>query len=238
MSEIGAAQVTRRSGPSIVWLVPLITALVGGWLIFRTLSDQAPVATISFQTAEGIEAGKTKIRYKSVEIGIVEEVSFAEDFENVILTARFNEGMDNFLRRNTRFWVVRPQLSVQGVSGLSTLVSGSYIEIDPGPGSAQNHFVGLEQMPLITTEDAGTRITLASESLNSIARGSITRAFSLARPSAMNWRATREVSTSMPSFGTLMTNWYGVIPGSGMRAAWMSPWVRTASKCARPRSSR
>ncbi|MDA0788623.1 MAG: MlaD family protein [Proteobacteria bacterium] len=172
MSEIGAAQVTRRSGPSIVWLVPLITALVGGWLIFRTLSDQAPVATISFQTAEGIEAGKTKIRYKSVEIGIVEEVSFAEDFENVILTARFNEGMDNFLRRNTRFWVVRPQLSVQGVSGLSTLVSGSYIEIDPGPGSAQNHFVGLEQMPLITTEDAGTRITLASESLNSIARGS------------------------------------------------------------------
>jgi len=80
--------------------------------------------------------------------------------------------MEDFLRRNTRFWVVRPQLSVQGVSGLSTLVSGSYIEIDPGPGSPQNHFVGMEEMPLITTEDAGTRITLISETLSSIARGS------------------------------------------------------------------
>lgn len=172
MSELDSASVSKRTGISIVWLVPLITALVGGWLVFRTLSDQAPVATISFQTAEGIEAGKTKIKYKSVEIGMVEEVSFASDFQSVVLTAKFQQGMEDFLRRNTRFWVVRPQLSVQGVSGLSTLVSGSYIEIDPGPGSPQNHFVGMEEMPLITTEDAGTRITLISETLSSIARGS------------------------------------------------------------------
>jgi paraquat-inducible protein B len=172
VSELDSASVSKRTGISIVWLVPLITALVGGWLVFRTLSDQAPVATISFQTAEGIEAGKTKIKYKSVEIGMVEEVSFASDFQSVVLTAKFQQGMEDFLRRNTRFWVVRPQLSVQGVSGLSTLVSGSYIEIDPGPGSPQNHFVGMEEMPLITTEDAGTRITLISETLSSIARGS------------------------------------------------------------------
>ena len=172
MSELDSASVSKRTGISVVWLVPLITALVGGWLVFRTLSDQAPVATISFQTAEGIEAGKTKIKYKSVEIGMVEEVSFASDFQSVVLTAKFQQGMEDFLRRNTRFWVVRPQLSVQGVSGLSTLVSGSYIEIDPGPGSPQNHFVGMEEMPLITTEDAGTRITLISDTLSSIARGS------------------------------------------------------------------
>jgi paraquat-inducible protein B len=172
VSELDSASVSKRTGISVVWLVPLITALVGGWLVFRTLSDQAPVATISFQTAEGIEAGKTKIKYKSVEIGMVEEVSFASDFQSVVLTAKFQQGMEDFLRRNTRFWVVRPQLSVQGVSGLSTLVSGSYIEIDPGPGSPQNHFVGMEEMPLITTEDAGTRITLISDTLSSIARGS------------------------------------------------------------------
>ena len=172
MSELDSASVSKRTGISVVWLVPLITALVGGWLVFRTLSDQAPVATISFQTAEGMEAGKTKIKYKSVEIGMVEEVSFASDFQSVVLTVEFQQGMEDFLRRNTRFWVVRPQLSVQGVSGLSTLVSGSYIEIDPGPGSPQNHFVGMEEMPLITTEDAGTRITLISDTLSSIARGS------------------------------------------------------------------
>ena len=170
--QIDNVAVSTYSGPSVVWLVPLITAIVGAWLVFHTLSDQAPIATISFETAEGIEAGKTRIKYKSVDIGLVEEVAFASDFESVVLTASFNQGMENFLRRNTRFWVVRPQLSVQGVSGLSTLVSGSYIEIDPGPGSPQTHFVGLERMPLITTDDAGTRITLISDSLDSISRGS------------------------------------------------------------------
>lgn len=172
MSEVNSVDVATQRGVSIVWLIPLLTAVVGAWLLFKTLSEQAPVATISFKTAEGIEAGKTKVKYKSVDIGIVDEVAFEEGFESVILTVTFNEGMDDFLRRNTRFWVVKPQLSIQGVSGLSTLVSGSYIEIDPGPGSPQNHFVGLEQIPLITREDTGTRITLISDELGSISRGS------------------------------------------------------------------
>ncbi len=165
-------KVKTRNLPSIVWLVPLVTAIVGGWLIVRTLTDQVPTATIQFQTAEGIEAGKTKIKYKSVDIGVVEEIAFAEDFSNVVVTAEFNEGMETFLRRNTRFWVVRPQLSVRGVSGLGTLISGAYIEIDPGPGATQKHFVGMEEVPLITTDDAGTRITLISTDLGSIGRGS------------------------------------------------------------------
>ena len=118
--------------------------MVGVWLIARTLIDQAPTATINFKTAEGIEAGKTRIKYKSVDIGVVEAVQFADNFENVVLTATFNQGLEVFLRRNTRFWVVRPQLSFRGVSGLGTLLSGAYIEIDPGPGSHQDHFVGLE----------------------------------------------------------------------------------------------
>ncbi|MBL6691142.1 MAG: MCE family protein [Pseudomonadales bacterium] len=141
-------------------------------MILRTLTDQLPTATIQFKTAEGIEAGKTKIKYKSVDIGIVNEIAFAEDFSNVIVTAEFNEGLDDFLRRNTRFWVVRPQLSVRGVSGLGTLISGAYIEIDPGPGAIQTHFVGLEEIPLITTDDAGKRITLITKDLGSLGRGS------------------------------------------------------------------
>ncbi|MBT7369625.1 MAG: MCE family protein [Gammaproteobacteria bacterium] len=172
MSEFDTPTVSKRSLPSIVWLVPLVTALVGTWLIVRTLTEQVPVATIQFQTAEGIEAGKTKIKYKSVDIGLVDEIAFGEDFSNVILTVNFNQGMEDFLRRNTRFWVVRPQLSVRGVSGLGTLLSGAYIEIDPGPGAPQTHFVGMEEIPLITTDDAGTKITLISNNLGSIGRGS------------------------------------------------------------------
>ncbi len=170
--EFETPEVKTRALPSVVWLVPLVTAIVGGWLILRTLTDQLPVATIQFKTAEGIEAGKTKIKYKSVDIGVVNEIAFADDFSNVIVTAEFNQGLDDFLRRNTRFWVVRPQLSVRGVSGLGTLISGAYIEIDPGPGATQTHFVGLEEMPLITTDDAGKRITLISSDLGSLGRGS------------------------------------------------------------------
>ncbi len=171
MSEfnpLATPHIRTRPGPSVIWLVPLVTAIIGGWLILRTLTAQVPLATISFKTAEGIEAGTTRVKYKSVDIGLVDDVRFADNFESVILTVEFNEGMDDFLRRNTRFWVVRPQLSVRGVSGLSTLISGSYIEIDPGPGAPQTHFVGLEQQPLITTDDAGTRITLITDNLGSI----------------------------------------------------------------------
>ena len=175
MSEqqpITEPEIRSGSWPSVVWLVPLVTAIVGIWLIVSTLTEQVPTATIQFRTAEGIEAGKTKIKYKSVDIGLVEEIAFAENFSSVILNVSLNQGLEGFLRRNTRFWVVRPQLSVRGVSGLGTLISGSYIEIDPGPGAVQTHFVGLEEMPLITTDDAGTKVTLISSNLGSLSRGS------------------------------------------------------------------
>lgn len=172
MSEHGRPQVSQKKGLSIIWLIPLVTALVGGWLAVRTLIDQAPTATITFNTAEGIQAGKTAIKYKSVEIGVVDEIRFADGFDNVELTVTFNEGMEQFLRRNTRFWVVRPQFSLRGVSGIGTLLSGSYIEIDPGPGAAQNHFIGLEEIPLVTRDDAGTQITLVTNDLGSLSGGS------------------------------------------------------------------
>lgn len=171
-NDVSEPAVRTSRGPSIIWIVPMVTLIVGAWLVVRTLSDQAPTATIAFPTAEGIEAGKTPIKYKNVDIGLVEEIQFAENYESVVLSVELNEGLDDFLRRNTRFWVVRPQLSVRGVSGLNTLISGAYIEIDPGPGAPQKHFIGLEEMPLIRTDDAGTRITLIADELGSLGRGS------------------------------------------------------------------
>jgi paraquat-inducible protein B len=172
VSEHGRPEVSQKAGISIIWLIPLVTAIVGGWLAVRTLIDDPPTATLTFKTAEGIQAGKTAVKYKSVEIGIVDEIRFAENFEHVELTVTFREGMEQFLRRNTRFWVVRPQFSLRGVSGLGTLLSGSYIEIDPGPGAPQDHFVGLEEIPLVTRDDAGTQITLVTNDLGSLAGGS------------------------------------------------------------------
>lgn len=170
--EVASPNVSKRSGPSVVWIIPVITLIVGVWLIAKTLSEQGPQATISFNTADGIEVGKTKVKYKNVDIGIVEDISFNADFSDVILNIQFDQGTSHFLKRNTRFWVVKPQLSMRGATGLGTLISGAYIEIEPGPGARQNHFVGLEKQPVITADEQGEKVTLITNRLRSIDTGS------------------------------------------------------------------
>ena len=170
--EISSPKVNKRSGPSVVWIIPFITLLVGGWLIVKTLSEQGPQVTISFKTAEGIEVGKTKVKYKNVDIGVIEQIKFSDDFSNVILTAEFNKGSEKFLRRSTRFWVVKPQLGLRGATGLNTLISGDYIEIEPGPGAEQRHFIGLEKQPVVKADEQGLEIVLVTHNLGSIDVGS------------------------------------------------------------------
>lgn len=164
--------VKKRSYPSVVWLIPLVTAIVGGWLIVKTVSEQGPLVTITFKSADGIEVGKTKVKYKNVDIGMVEGVQFSDDFSRVVVTVQFNKGTESFFRRNTRFWVVRPQLSFRGASGLSTLISGAYIEIEPGEGAPQHNFTGLDEQPVVTSEEVGKKIVLISDKLRSIDIGS------------------------------------------------------------------
>jgi len=141
-------------------------------LIVKTLSERGPRATISFKTAEGIEVDKTKVKYKNVDIGVVEQIKFSDDFSHTILTVDFIQGSEKFLRRSTRFWVVKPQLSLRGASGLSTLISGAYIEIEPGPGASQLHFIGLEKQPVVKSDEQGKKITLVTQNLGSVDTGS------------------------------------------------------------------
>lgn len=161
-----------RSGPSLVWLIPLLTALIGGWLVFKTLSEKGPALTISFMHAEGIEAGKTRLKYKNLDIGLVEGLRFSDDFARVVVLARLNREAAPFLKRGTRFWVVKPSLGIRGVSGLGTLVSGAFIEIEPGQGAAETNFIGLEVPPVVAATEAGRRIQLVTTRLGSIDRGS------------------------------------------------------------------
>ncbi len=164
--------VRERGGPSLVWLIPILTALVGAWLIIHTLTDRGPLVTVTFRTADGIEVDKTRIKYKSLDIGLVEGVRFSPDFSRVEVRARLSKQAAHFLRRDTRFWVVRPTLSVRGISGLGTLLSGAYIEIEPGQGAPQALFVGLESPPVVNADEAGKQITLVTHRLGSIDRGS------------------------------------------------------------------
>jgi len=170
--EIREPVVKERSGPSLIWLIPIITAVIGAWLIFNTVTDRGPLVTITFRTADGIEVDKTRIKYKSLSIGHVEGVRFSSDFSRVEVRARLNKEAAHFLRRDTRFWVVRPTLSARGISGLGTLLSGTYIELEPGQGAPQSLFVGLETPPVMNADMAGKRITLLARQLGSIDRGS------------------------------------------------------------------
>ena len=166
------AEVDRSRGISIVWLVPLVAAVIGIWLAYTTLQERGPTITITFTDADGLEAGKTKIKYKDVEVGTVEDVEVSEDLQQIVVTAEMNKGAASYLGEGTRFWVVSPRLGAGGVSGLSTLVSGVYIGIDPKPGEPADSFVGLTEPPLITSSTEGRQYVLRAASLGSISRGS------------------------------------------------------------------
>ena len=114
-STAPSPRIKKKSGFSLVWLIPIITALIGGWLIFKTLSEKGPDITITFKTAEGIQAGKTKIKYKEIEIGVVDSVHFSKDFSHIIVKAGMEKGSQSFLRRGTRFWVVKPKAADLGL---------------------------------------------------------------------------------------------------------------------------
>src|SRR5210317_2171177 len=110
------AVVKVRKQFSIVWVVPLVALLIGGWLVYKTISEKGPTITISFKTAEGLEAGKTKIKYKDVQLGQVTEIRITPDLSRVLVTAELVKEAEEFLSANTRFWVVRARVAAGQVS--------------------------------------------------------------------------------------------------------------------------
>ena len=130
--DLPEADVQSKRQISIVWLIPIIAMLIGGWLAYKGLSEKGPVVTISFESADGLEAGKTKVKYKNVEMGQVDTIRFNADLSRVLVTAELVKEAEPYLTEHTRFWVVRPRVTASGVSGLGTIFSGAYIGMDPG----------------------------------------------------------------------------------------------------------
>ena len=160
---------TKKQRISIVWLVPLIALAVGGWLVYKAISEKGPTITITFKSAEDLEAGKTKLKYKEVELGQVTSIELGDDLSQVIVTAELVKKAKNFLSENTRFWVVRARVAAGSVSGLGTLFSGAYIGLDPGkPGNPATQFKGLEVPPVVTADLPGSHFELRAESLGSL----------------------------------------------------------------------
>ena len=167
----------RKTGISWIWLVPLVAVLVGLSLLVRGWLSVGPVVTISFESAEGLEVGQTKIRYRDVVVGVVKDIRISEDRSTVLVKAQLNrDGARYYTQESARYWVVRPRLGASGVSGLGTLLSGAYISVDaPREVSSDKEvttFKGLEIPPEITSNREGRRITLLTKDLGTLDIGS------------------------------------------------------------------
>ncbi len=163
----------RKWLPSLVWLIPIIAAIIGIVLVAKILIDRGSVITITFRTGEGIEAGKTKVKYKEVDIGEVQTISLSKDRTLVQVKVQLAKNAESFTTMDTHYWVVRPRLGASGISGLGTLLSGAYIAADGGVSEeTTKEFTGLEVQPTVTRDDSGKQFMLHANDLGSVDVGS------------------------------------------------------------------
>ncbi len=166
------ANITTSRRLSGVWLIPLFALIASTWIVVKHYLDRGPEIQMEFATAEGIVAGKTQIRALNVEVGVVERVELNEDLENVTIYARIDPKATDLLRQDTQFWVVKPQIGSRGISGLSTLFSGAFIELAPGDSySGKRLFKGLNNPPLTPGNKKGTNVFLVTDMSASLKPG-------------------------------------------------------------------
>jgi paraquat-inducible protein B len=160
----------RRISP--LWLIPIVTVIVGIAMVYHAWTQQGPLITIEFSSAEGLEAHKTKIKTREVEIGQVEDIGLNKDLSGVIVSARIHQEFADLLVEGSRFWVIEPSISLAGVSGLETILTGQYIQLSPGNSAKrEDHFVGLNAPPLTPLGTPGRRIHLTTDGDFSFAAG-------------------------------------------------------------------
>jgi paraquat-inducible protein B len=165
---------SRWSGLPLIWILPAVVILAGAFVLIHEKLAQGISVEIRFHNAEDLEANKTKIRYKDVEIGEVRDIHVSKDRKEVIVTAMIHRDANEYLVDDTRFWVVRPRFSAAGVTGLGTLVSGAYISVDVGKSETRSRrFVGLEVPPIVTVDLPGREFILHADDLGSLGFGSL-----------------------------------------------------------------
>ncbi|WP_313107515.1 intermembrane transport protein PqiB [Pseudescherichia vulneris] len=168
----GEAKVQKVKNWSPVWIFPIVTALIGAWILFYHYSHQGPEVTLITTNAEGIEAGKTTIKSRSIDVGVVESATLTDDLTHVEIKARLNADMQKLLHGDTVFWVVKPQVGREGISGLGTLLSGAYIELQPGTkGGVRDDYQLLDSPPLAPPDAKGIRVVLDSKKAGQLSPG-------------------------------------------------------------------
>lgn len=154
---------------SVVWIIPIVAALVGLGIAVQQILSKGPTITIVFKKAEGIEEGKTLVKYKDVNIGRVEKVELSKDFTKVVVTAKINKSAEGLIVDDAKFWVEQPRVTLSGVSGIGTLLSGNHIGVELGNSTkVRRQFVGLDAPPEVTVDQPGRQFVLQADNLGSV----------------------------------------------------------------------
>ncbi|PID45685.1 MAG: hypothetical protein CSB47_07795 [Proteobacteria bacterium] len=167
------AEVTKKPRFSLVWFIPLVAALIAGWLAYKYYSERGTFIVITFDQASGIEARRTMVKYKDVDVGIVRKVGLSPDLKTVRVTVEIYNDMEKNLGPETQFWIVSPRVTLRGVSGLQTLLSGINIGMEPGiAGPNKKEYEGLTQPPTVSIQSDGIALVLSTDRLGSLDIGS------------------------------------------------------------------
>lgn len=167
VDDLPRAKIEKNWKTYFIWLVPVAALLLAAWFIYSNVFKGGPTLNIYFDSAEGLEKGKSEMKYRGARIGEVREIKLTKDHSRVEVTVALDKSASSVAREGSRFWIVKPQVGVAQITGLRTIVSGNYITVEPGNGKEQTRFTGLEAPPVV--EPPGTlRIVLLAEKTGSL----------------------------------------------------------------------
>src|ERR1700733_11034532 len=169
--DLPQAKIKRQSRISMVWVVTLVAAIVGGWIVFKYVRQLGPVISIQFNDGNDVEANQTTLRYRGVHVGDVLSVQLTKDAQHVEVQARLDKSAESLARAGSVFWIVRPEVGAGGLQGLETIVSGPYIQVQLGDGGEQKKFIGAEEPPILEPSEGGLEFILTTPSLGSLTVG-------------------------------------------------------------------
>ncbi|WP_223530961.1 intermembrane transport protein PqiB [Pseudomonas sp. GL-R-19] len=174
MTDLPVAKTRPASNWSAIWVLPLIALIIGGWLGWRAYNETGIEIQVRFESGEGIQANKTEVVYKGMPVGKVKSLKLDDEgsSKGVIASIEMNKDVEQYLRTSTRFWLVKPSVTLAGITGLETLVSGNYVAISPGEGEPVRKFKALAQEPPLSDAQPGLHLTIKADRLGSLNRGS------------------------------------------------------------------
>ncbi|EJL6955385.1 intermembrane transport protein PqiB [Vibrio cholerae] len=166
------AEITAQKQLSAIWIIPILALAMGLWMLFQYVNSTGPKITLILPTADGLEVGKTQIKALNVNVGVITEIKLSEDYDHIVATAQMSKDAERMLREDSLLWVVKPRIGREGISGLDTLLSGAYIQLQPGQSTAfQDQFTVMDLPPIAPPDAKGLRLILTSKEAGKLSVG-------------------------------------------------------------------